>query len=91
MCVRSPLANGIALSAGNHSGKHSITVRSNSIGCGFSFSVLGNTSHFWLQVLALVGLLLVNIMGLLIKVQPDLESEYGFDLLLQIVSAVVGM
>jgi predicted outer membrane repeat protein len=45
----------------------------------------------WLQVLALVGLLLVYIMGLLIKVQPDLESQYGFDLLLQIVSAVVGM
>jgi hypothetical protein len=43
----------------------------------------------WFQVLALVGLVLVYFMGLLIKVQPDLESRYGFDALLQLVSAAV--
>jgi hypothetical protein len=44
----------------------------------------------WFQCVALVGLLLVYFMGLLIKVQPDLEQRYGFDNLLQIVTAVVG-
>jgi hypothetical protein len=43
----------------------------------------------WFQVLALVGLLLVYFMGLLIKVQPDLESRYGFDVILQFVSGGV--
>jgi predicted outer membrane repeat protein len=43
----------------------------------------------WFQVLALVGLLLVYFMGLLIKVQPDLESRYGFDAILQLVSMAV--
>jgi divalent metal cation (Fe/Co/Zn/Cd) transporter len=45
----------------------------------------------WFQALALVGLLLVYFMGLLIKVQPDLEHQYGFGMLLQLVTAVVGM
>ena len=43
----------------------------------------------WSQLLALVGLLLVYFMGLLIKVQPDLESRYGFDGILQVVASVV--
>jgi hypothetical protein len=43
----------------------------------------------WFQVLALVGLLLVYFMGLLIKVQPHLESRYGFDAILQLVSGGV--
>jgi hypothetical protein len=43
----------------------------------------------WFQVLALVGLLLVYFMGLLIKVQPDLESRYGFDAILQFVATAV--
>jgi hypothetical protein len=43
----------------------------------------------WLQVSALVGLLLFYFMGLLIKVQPQLEERYGFDVLLQIVSIAV--
>jgi hypothetical protein len=45
----------------------------------------------WFQVFALVGLLLVYFMGLLIKVQPDLESRYSFDSVLQIVSMAVGI
>jgi predicted outer membrane repeat protein len=43
----------------------------------------------WFQVLALVGLLLVYFMGLLIKVQPNLEQRYSFDVLLQFVSIAV--
>jgi hypothetical protein len=39
--------------------------------------------------MALVGLLLVYFMGLLIKVQPNLEQRYGFDALLQLVSVAV--
>jgi hypothetical protein len=43
----------------------------------------------WFQVLALAGLLLVYFMGLLIKVQPNLEQRYGFDALLQLVAFAV--
>jgi hypothetical protein len=91
VCVRSPLANGIALSAGNHSGKqfNHREVKFN----WMRLLVLSVGEHVpFLAPGAGVGRIVArNIMGLLIKVQPDLESEYGFDLLLQIVSAVVGM
>jgi hypothetical protein len=43
----------------------------------------------WFQVMALVGLLLVYFMGLLIKVQPNLEQRYAFDSLLQLVTGAV--
>ena len=43
----------------------------------------------WFQVVALSGLLLVYFMGLLIKVQPNLEQHYAFDSLLQLVSGAV--
>ena len=43
----------------------------------------------WFQVVALSGLLLVYFMGLLIKVQPNLEQRYAFDSLLQLISGAV--
>jgi hypothetical protein len=45
----------------------------------------------WLQVVALVSLLLMYFMGLIIKAQPALEQTYGFDAILQVVATAVGM
>jgi hypothetical protein len=43
----------------------------------------------WLQTLALVGLLLVYLLGLLIKAQPDMENRGSFDVVLQLVTVAV--
>jgi hypothetical protein len=50
-----------------------------------------SVSNNWLQVMALVALLLTYFMGLLIKVQPDLEHQNGFDVVLSSVSVTIGI